>query len=213
MSSDLKAVIFDLDGTLIDATEWHFRALNQALGIFGESISRLEHETSFNGLPTRVKLERLSNEGRLPKHLFKLVGAIKQDRTLREISSLCFPRVEHLLMLSWLKARGLKLGVATNSIRETAETMLSSGRIRAFFDVVVTNEDVSQAKPHPESYLKACRLLGVAPNEALVVEDHDYGVAAAIAAGCNVLKVEGPASLTTRTFDNYFQVSSLGLEE
>ena len=74
----IKAVLFDLDGVLVDATEWHFNALNRALSLFGYTISRYEHLTTYNGLPTRKKLEMLSVEKNFPRGLHSLTNKIKQ---------------------------------------------------------------------------------------------------------------------------------------
>lgn len=60
--SDIKLVLFDMDGVLIDAREWHYDALNKALELFGYTITRQEHENFYDGLPTKVKLEHLSKE-------------------------------------------------------------------------------------------------------------------------------------------------------
>lgn len=120
----IEAVIFDVDGALIDARDWHFRALNEGLEIFDAAISNQEHLNKFNGLPTSVKLEKLTEEGRLSKHVQGIVNSVEQERTLREAASLCFPRLEHLLLMTWLKRRSLRVGVVTNSIRHTASTML-----------------------------------------------------------------------------------------
>ena len=210
MSSQVQAVIFDMDGTLVDARDWHFRALNEALEIFGENISLDEHLSTFDGLPTKVKLEKLTEQGRIPKHVHGLIGEVKQDRTLREISKNCFPTVEHLLLMSWLKSRKIPIGVATNSIRETAETMLKSAGIFEFLDCLVTNEDVVHSKPDPEIYLKACKTLGVSPSNSLVVEDHEYGVEAAKSAGCMVIEVEGPSDVSTKLIEKFFKGKNLG---
>lgn len=190
MIDEIQAVVFDMDGTLIEAKDWHYLALNEALSIFGEEISREEHLGEFDGLPTKVKLSMLQNQNRLPQHLHPIVSAIKQERTLRYVSSQAFPRVEQLLMMSWLKARGFKLAVATNSIRGSAETMLSSVGLLPFLDILVTNEDVRNSKPHPEMYLLTATRLGLKPKNCLVIEDHDYGVEAAVNAGCRVFKVD-----------------------
>lgn len=74
----VKAVIFDMDGTLIEAKDWHFNALNEALEIFGVTITRFEHETTFDGLPTKVKLAMLNEQGRIPAHLNSMISAVKQ---------------------------------------------------------------------------------------------------------------------------------------
>ena len=68
----IKAVIFDLDGVLVEAKEWHYLALNKALKHFGFKIDRIEHLTTYDGLPTKVKLNRLSKEKRLPIKLQSL---------------------------------------------------------------------------------------------------------------------------------------------
>ena len=202
-SNQLSAVIFDMDGVLIDARDWHFRALNEALDLFGAGITYEEHLSRFNGLPTREKLAILTAEERLPNHVHGVVSAVKQERTLREAAKLCFPLVEHLLLIAWLRGRNLKVGVATNSVRATSTTMLQFAGIYDHLDCLVTNEDVVRAKPAPDIYAKACEALEVVPSETLVIEDHAIGVQAATAAGCRVLKVEGPDDVRISLIENY----------
>ena len=78
----IKAVLFDMDGVLIEAKEWHYEALNQALGIFGYEINRFEHLTSYDGLPTRVKLNKLTVEKGLPESLHGFINEMKQQYTI-----------------------------------------------------------------------------------------------------------------------------------
>src|SRR5215471_1446992 len=99
----IEAVLFDLDGVLVDATEWHYEALNRALGLFGFSISRYEHLSTYNGLPTRKKLEMLSVETKLPASLHGLINRVKQAYTREEILTKCRPRFEIEYLLSRLK--------------------------------------------------------------------------------------------------------------
>lgn len=207
--TSFEAVVFDMDGVLIDARDWHFRALNEALGIFGAELSEEEHAAHFDGLPTRVKLERLTEQGRLPQHVQAIVNSVKQERTLRTAARLCFPRIEHLLAISWLQARGLKVGVATNSIRASAEAMLGYAGILPALDCLVTNEDVERAKPFPDIYLRATRQLSVAPSNTLVVEDLAVGVAAAEAAGCEVIQVDSPDDVSIGLFLNRYQLAPI----
>ena len=201
-----SAVIFDMDGVLIDARDWHYRALNDALEIFDASIDSHEHETRFDGLPTRVKLQMLTDEGKLPAHLHELIDEVKQERTLREAAQRCFPRVEHLLMMEWLKREGISIGLATNSIRRTTIAMLDFAGLLNYLDVIVTNEDVRNAKPAPDIYLEAVRLLGVTPGQTLVVEDSEFGIRSAEAAGCTVIRVSGIEDVSENLLGPYFGV-------
>ncbi|MGJ3244343.1 MAG: HAD family hydrolase [Opitutales bacterium] len=186
---DIKAVIFDMDGVLIDAKDWHYEALNRALGLFGYTISRYDHLVTFDGLPTRKKLEMLSKEQFLPEGLHPLINELKQIYTTEMVHAQCKPRFQHEYALSRLKAEGYKLGVASNSIRRSVELMMDRSALMPFLDSVVSNEDVEKAKPDPEIYIKAMAELGVKPEETLVLEDNENGIASAKAAGAHLMKI------------------------
>lgn len=191
-----RAVLFDMDGVLIDARDWHFQALNMALEPFGHEISLKNHIDRFNGLSTKSKLKILNHEFGLPKDLNEVIDAVKQDRTLRIAAEKCFPLIPHQILLSRLKTCEVKIGVVTNSIRLTAETMLRHAGLLDFLDILVTNQDVSEPKPSPEGYLFAMKKLQVQPDNTIVIEDGDYGIQAAKAAGCNTIKVDGPQDVS-----------------
>lgn len=199
-----KAIIFDMDGVLIDARDWHYLALNEALKPFDFEISLEDHEERFNGLSTHVKLRMLTEEKGLPIKLHSLISNVKQDRTLRIAATHCFPNVSHQILLTRLKAKKIKIGLFTNSIRETTEFMLKHARIFDFFDVIVTNQDVSLGKPSPEGYLKCMELLKVSASETVVVEDGEYGRQAAVEAGCEVVMVENPSELHVEKLSKHF---------
>ena len=192
MSNHYKAVLFDMDGVLIDARDWHYDALNEALRIFGVEISRSDHLSRFNGLSTRKKLNMLTDEGVIPYELHEAIQSIKQDRTLRIAAQMCFPIVSHQILITRLKALDIKVGLVTNSIRKSSEFMLEYAGLLKFMDVVVTNEDVVEGKPNPAGYLLAMEKLGVLPSETIVIEDGEYGILAAEAAGTTVIKVNDP---------------------
>ncbi len=196
-----KTVLFDMDGVLIDATEWHYEALNESLEIFGFSIPRDEHLNRFNGMTTRSKLEILSAEKNLPRGLHSIISDIKQDRTLRIAAKMCFPNASHLILLSTLKERDIKVGVVTNSIRLTSEFMLEYAGLTKYLDVLVTNEDVDSPKPAPDGYRLAMKKLESLPGETVVIEDGDHGIAAAISAGARVVKVSNPGEVSLELID------------
>lgn len=192
----IRAVVFDMDGVLIDAREWHYEALNRALGLVGFSISRFDHLSTYDGLPTRRKLEMLSIERGLPRELHSFLNGLKQEYTMEIVNARCKPIFQHEFALSRLRADGLRLAVASNSVRRTVEVMLDHANLAPYLDVILSNEDVVRAKPDPEIYATAMRELEVEPHETLVVEDNDHGIESARAAGAHVMVVGDPLEVT-----------------
>ena len=185
----IRAVIFDMDGVLIDAREWHYDALNRALRLFGQEIGRTEHLLTFDGLPTRRKLEILTSTRGFPKNLHGFVNQLKQQYTMEIVYARCKPVFAREFALSQLKARGFRLAVASNSVRESVEAMMTRSNLMAYLDLVLSNEDVARSKPDPEIYLAAMKGLGVAAHETLIIEDNDHGVRAARSSGAHVMVV------------------------
>lgn len=194
--SKIQAVIFDMDGVLIDAREWHYEALNRALNLFGFNISRYDHLVTFDGLPTRKKLEMLSREYGLPAKLHGFLNDLKQIYTSEIVHAQCKPRFQHEFALSRLKADGFRLGVASNSVRRSIELMMEKSALAGYLDAVVSNQDVEKAKPDPEIYRKAMSLLSVEPAATLVIEDNAHGIAAARASGAHIMIVSNPNEVT-----------------
>lgn len=194
--SKIRAIIFDMDGVLIDAKEWHYEALNRALGLFGYNISRSDHLTTFDGLPTHRKLELLSIEQNLPRALHGFINRMKQLYTREIVDRSCKPVFSHEYALSKLREGGYKLAVASNSIRDTVELMMERSNLRAYLDLMLSNQDVTRAKPDPEMYVVAMRRLGVEPQEALIVEDNPHGIKAAQASGAHVMVVADVTGVT-----------------
>lgn len=185
----IKAVIFDMDGVLIEAKDWHYEALNQALQLFGYEISRYDHLTTYDGLPTSKKLEILSLESDLPRELHPFINEMKQNYTMQIVYAKCKPRFIHEFALSSLKAQGYQLAVASNSIRHTVEVMMEKARLDIYLDKIVAATDVAKPKPDPEIYLTTITKLGLTPQECLIVEDNENGIKAATASGAHVLVV------------------------
>lgn len=192
----IKAVIFDMDGVLIEAKDWHYEALNRALRLFGHEISRHDHLTTFDGLPTRRKLEILSITSNLPTELHDFINELKQRFTMEIVHAQCKPSFNHEYALSRLRADGLHLAVCSNSVRQTIEVMMEKAALAPYLDFVISNEDVARPKPDPEMYQTAMARLGLAPQECVVVEDNENGIRAAQAAGAHVLAVREVGDVT-----------------
>ena len=178
-----------MDGVLIDAKDWHYEALNKALALFGFSISRYDHLVTYDGLPTKKKLEMLTLERGLPKGLHHFINELKQIYTMEMIFQKCKPVFYHEYALSRLKAEGYRLAVASNSIRQTVELMMEKSNLARYMDLMLSNQDVSKPKPDPEIYNTAIARLGLKPEECLIVEDNQNGIKAAQASGANVMVV------------------------
>jgi HAD superfamily hydrolase (TIGR01509 family) len=187
----ISCVLFDLDGVLVDATEWHYIALNRALALFGFDITRYEHLSGYNGLPTRKKLEMLSVEKGLPAALHALLSRLKQVYTRDEILTKCRPVFEKEYMLSRLRKEGYRMAVCSNSIRESLQMMVQQSGLTEYFEFLVSNEDVSRSKPDPEIYTRAMTRMGVTPAETVIVEDSPHGLEAARRSGAHVCQVAG----------------------
>jgi beta-phosphoglucomutase len=203
--SEIGAVIFDMDGVLIEAKDWHYEALNRALGLFGYTISRYDHLVTFDGLPTRKKLEMLTREKGLPQGLHALINELKQIYTMEIVHAQCRPTFAHEYALSNLKARGYRLGVASNSVRRSVVTMMEYAMLTPYLNFMLSNEDVPRGKPHPDIYLKAAELAGFPPERCLVVEDNENGIAAARAAGAHVMVVRDIHDVTLDRIDRHLE--------
>lgn len=195
----MKLIVFDLDGVLVDAKKIHYEMLNKALGE-KYSISMEEHLNRYDGLKTTQKLEMLSREKGLPLDMHSDIWEKKQQYTIEALKDLkhsqrlkeCFESLEK---------ENFKIACCSNSIRKTVITVLSKLGIIEYFDLILSNEDVKNAKPHPEIYWKCMATLGVLPEETLIVEDSPHGLFAAYKSNANVLRVKNPEEVTFQNIE------------
>lgn len=179
-----------MDGVLIDARDWHYEALNKALGIFGFEISRHDHLVTYDGLPTKQKLEILSSHSELPKQLHGFINELKQTFTMDITMTHCGPTFCHEFAISRLKAEGYRLAVCSNSVRDTITSMLTKAALIDYFDFYLSNQDVAKPKPDPDIYLKAMERFGLLPSECVILEDNINGIRAATEAGAHVMQID-----------------------
>lgn len=197
MNNKIKLVIFDMDGVLVDACDWHKEALNQSLiQISGFTISDEEHYTKYNGLPTKVKLKKLSDLGFLLENDIEKIENLKQDKTIDIINKKAHLRREKIELLEYLKKNNYFVACYTNSIRNTAELMLKKTGILDLFDLIITNQDVKIPKPDPEGYNKIINFFNVMPKDTIIIEDSPKGIEAATQTGSTVCVVKNPDEVT-----------------
>jgi HAD superfamily hydrolase (TIGR01509 family) len=200
----IKLIIFDLDGVLVDAKNIHYETLNTALSEIDEKyiITDTEHLSIYDGLKTTQKLELLTKNKGLHPDFYDEIWYRKQHLTIEAISML--KTDERLVSIfKELRESGYLLACCSNSIRRSVLVMLSKIGLIEYMDLIISNEDVKNSKPHPEMYWKAMSSLSVLPEETLVVEDSPHGLMAASRANCNILRVKDPDDLT---FDKIFRI-------
>jgi len=190
----IKLIIFDLDGVLVKAKEIHYNSLNKALGE-KYKISWEEHLSFYDGLKTNQKLNLLTKQKNLPINLHKKIWEDKQKYTIEELKNLtpCEDLKNCFLNLS---QQNYKLACCSNSIRKTILTVLHKLEIVEYFDLILSNEDVKNSKPHPEIYWKCISELECLPETTLIIEDSPHGLMAAHRTKSNVMRVSSPDEVT-----------------
>jgi len=203
----IKAVLSDLDGVLVRAPEIHRIALNEALHqIAHMRIPKYEHDSDFNGLPTRTKLTILVEQGRIREDQIESIYHAKQNKTDRVIRETLKHDDAITNIGRYWKESGFMVACVTNAIRSSSTTMLTLCGIMPYVDWLVSNEDVSAPKPSPEGYLKAMEHFGVLPEECIIIEDAPRGLEAARASGCpNIWQVEGVDDVRVRGFRQFMR--------
>ena len=195
----IKLIIFDLDGVLVEAKEIHYNTLNKALWEIGKSdkyvISEAEHLSIYDGLKTSQKLELLTKNKGLHPDTYETIWNRKQQLTIDAISELQ-PDNRLIEVFKELNKNGYKLACASNSIRRSVLVMLAKIGIIEYMDLIISNEDVKNSKPHPEMYWKAMSMMGCLPEETLIVEDSPHGLLAASRSKANVMRVGSPKEVT-----------------
>jgi HAD superfamily hydrolase (TIGR01509 family) len=207
----IKAILFDMDGVLIDAKEWHYEALNQALSLFGMEISRYDHLVTYDGLPTKKKLEMLTLERGLPRALHQFINDMKQEFTFQLGYAKCKPTFNHQYALSSLKASGYKIAACSNSIRKTMDVLFERAAIINYFDFYISNQDVKESKPNPEMYNEAMNRFGLKPEECLILEDNENGIKAAKASGGHLLIIKDVNDVNLESITNCIKEIEINL--
>jgi HAD superfamily hydrolase (TIGR01509 family) len=194
----IKLIIFDLDGVLIDAKKIHFEALNLALDEINSkyTITWQDHLSVYDGLKTNQKLEILTDKHGLDPKFYKQIWDSKQKYTELMLDNLNFNKNIYDCLF-YLKSNGYKIACCSNSILNTIFKSLKKIKCLDFFDLILSNEDVINSKPHPEIYWEAMSHFGFYPEETIIIEDSPYGLKAASSSGAYVYRVKNPNDITS----------------
>jgi HAD superfamily hydrolase (TIGR01509 family) len=186
----LAAVIFDMDGVLIDSEPLHYAVLRGVLAEDGYSYSQTENE-QFLGTTTEAMFATMVARHHLPSSTTEL-DARYHSGILRELRQPREPQAGVRPLVMELRARGVRLAVASSSRTSWIVATLASLRLSDAFPVVVSGDDITHAKPDPSIYVLAADRLGVPAEHCVAIEDSPNGVTSAHRAGMWVLGVRTP---------------------
>ena len=203
----IGAVIFDLDGTLVDNNPFHLKSWLQYLENMGRHISQEEFNRHLNGRTNKDAIEYIF--GRKMDDAEAMVYTLEKETIYRQLYRPFIKPVNGLLeLLSILKKQQLPMAIATSGIQVNIDFMFDHIPIRQYFTAIVNSAHIKKGKPDPEIYLTTAKQLNIPPANCLVFEDAVVGVNAAKAAGMKTIAVTttqtkeelGAANLVIRDF-------------
>lgn len=194
MTSSLApgAVIFDMDGVLVDSEPVHLDAMREVLGPLGVTYTEEDNEAFF-GFTDLAVFGQLCARHRLPFAADEL-AARRTAMLVHLMPERCVPMAGVPAVLEWLRGAGYPVGLASGSAPPVIEATLGALGVRGFFEPVVSAVEVPRGKPAPDVFLETARRLGLEPARCLVIEDSRNGLLAARAAGMPCVIIPCPAT-------------------
>ncbi|MFI9101230.1 HAD family hydrolase [Streptomyces fildesensis] len=184
----LPAVIFDLDGTLVDSEPNYYEAGRRLLAAHGVTDFGWEQHARYIGIGTKETVEALRAEYGMSAPVEELLdGKNRLYLRLAATATAVFPRMREFVEL--LHAAGHPMAVASGSSRAAIEAVLTGTGLDAFLPVTVSAEEVGHGKPAPDVFLEAARRLGAGPADCVVLEDAPPGALAAYRAGMRCVAI------------------------
>ncbi len=179
----IEAVIFDMDGVIIDSEPLYFKIQEQLFNDLGFTVSKQEYDT-FIGAGMQLMWEKLCSKHNLPFTIKQLIIMNNEliYNTFNNLNSLQATD-DFISFLTCIKEKGIKTAVASSTSKKIINVILSKLGIIQEFDVVISSEEVLQGKPEPDIFLEAATRLNVDPKKCIVIEDSTNGVKAAARAG------------------------------
>ncbi len=195
MKQKLKAILFDFDGTLVNSESLHYEALNDILKAYGTSYGWEYYSKNLAGKPAINFLEKVIAENNLDITLDDL-NHKKEEASYDKLRSSPVVFMNGAIeTLDFFAQKSITLALVTGSDREMVTIIFNKTDLSNYFKTTVTATDVTETKPHPESYLQAMQNLGLKPENCIAIEDTLSGLTAAKDAGLTCLVVQHDVSL------------------
>lgn len=190
----MTAILFDLDGVLVDTKPIQFltlkKALKQHCDLDVESCEELTKD-----IRTVEKLRILALQGKIEEDDIPIIYELKRKFAEDEFRKFT-KDLEKIKLLHFLRTYDIRFGIVTNANKQSSEILLRQLGLLDYVEVLITNNDVINAKPHPEPYIRAMIQLGGEYEDYTIFEDSAIGLAAAVATGVRVIPVRNPEQLT-----------------
>lgn len=189
----MDAVIFDMDGVLIDSQPYHYKADIATMSEYGVHKNEKFYE-AFAGTTTPERMSRIKNMFSLEASVEEMTA--KREQMILDIigsEDICAVKGIPELLMS-IKSKGMKTAVASSSSEELIHRIIGRLGISQYFDSVTSGLDAQRGKPAPDVFLLAAERIGVEPEKCVVIEDSAYGVHAAVAAGMTAIGYVNPTS-------------------
>jgi beta-phosphoglucomutase family hydrolase len=192
------AILWDLDGVLVNSMEFHYRAYNEVLSQRGVKLSREKYLKEMIGIRNYTILRRVL--GDLPDDEIMSLAEQKEEAFRRLVRGQVQPLPGATELVHSARDAGIKQSIVSSTPRANIELMLQSLALYDCFDAIVGEAEAAKGKPDPEGFLVAASRLGVAPADCVVIEDAPEGIAAGKAAGMRCIGVT-----TTRPAEKLWQ--------
>lgn len=186
--TQLKGLVFDMDGTLVDNLEYHFMSFDEYARRKG--LTLLEPMSlKLNGMHSDDVFRTMLGEEQCKKYSLDELNRGKEEVYRDMYRGNIEPLPGILELLREAKERGVKCAIGSSGCRENVEFIIEGLGIADYIDVSISGSDVTHGKPHPEIFLTAIERMGLKPEECIVVEDAVNGILAGVAAGCKCLGI------------------------
>src|SRR2546430_6863668 len=197
--SQIRAVIFDLDGVLADSEPWWNQIDASLLAEYGATY-RGEYHREVLGVSYPLAIDFYKKAFGIiasAEEMMRRRGEIAMEFFANDVG--LFPNAKEVLQQ--LREMNVRLALATSSVSSSARPFLDRHQLTKFFEVIITGDEIERGKPEPDIYLRAAEKLGVPENECLVIEDALSGIAAGKAAGMRVAAIPDTRFVNPRDYE------------